>query len=55
MYKRGAHLQPYIITDLMKHGSLLEIYLRGDGRSLKLPQLINIGTQVATGMAYLEE
>ena len=44
----------YIITELMKHGSLLE-YLRGDGRSLKLPQLINIGTQVATGMAYLEE
>ena len=44
----------YIITELMKHGSLLE-YLRGDGRSLKLPQLINMGTQVASGMAYLEE
>ena len=44
----------YIITELMKHGSLLG-YLRGDGRSLKLPQLINIGTQVAAGMAYLEE
>ena len=37
----------------MKHGSLLD-YLRGDGRSLKLPQLIDMGAQVADGMAYLE-
>ena len=44
----------YIITEFMKHGSLLE-YLRGDGRSLKLPQLIDMGAQVAAGMAYLEE
>ena len=44
----------YIITELMKHGSLLE-YLRGDGRSLKLPQLIDMGAQVAAGMAYLED
>ena len=44
----------YIITELMKHGSLLE-YLRGDGHSLKLPQLIDMGAQVASGMAYLEE
>ena len=44
----------YIITELMKHGSLLE-YLRGDGHSLKLRQLIDMGTQVASGMAYLEE
>ena len=44
----------YIITEFMKHGSLLE-YLRGDGRSLKLPQLIDMGAQVASGMAYLEE
>ena len=44
----------YIITELMKHGSLLE-YLRGDRRSLKLPQLIDMGAQVAAGMAYLEE
>ena len=43
----------YIITELMKHGSLLE-YLKGDGRSLKLPQLINMGAQVASGMAYFE-
>ena len=44
----------YIITELMKRGNLLE-YLRGDGRSLKLPQLIDMGAQVASGMAYLEE
>ena len=44
----------YIITELMKHGSLLE-YLRGDGRSLKLPQLIDMGAQIASGMAYLEK
>ena len=44
----------YIITELMKHGSLLE-YLRGDGCSLKFPQLLRIGTQVASGMVYLEE
>ena len=44
----------YIITELMKHGSLLT-YLRGDGRSLKFPQLIDMGTQITSGMAYLEE
>ena len=44
----------YIVTELMKHGSLLE-YLRDEGRSLKLPQLIDMSAQVASGMAYLEE
>ena len=44
----------YIITDMMKRGSLLT-YLRGDGRSLKFPKLIDMGAQVASGMAYLEE
>ena len=44
----------YMITELMKHGNLLH-YLRHDGRSLKISQLINIGAQVAAGMAYLEE
>ena len=42
----------YFVTELMKE-SLLD-YLRGDGRALKLPQLIDIAAQVATGMAYLE-
>ena len=44
----------YIVTELMKHGSLVK-YLRGEGRSLKLPQLVDMAAQVATGMAYLEE
>ena len=43
----------YIITELMKHNSLLE-YLHGEGRSTKLPQLIDMAAQVASGMAYLE-
>ena len=44
----------YIVTELMKHGSLRD-YLRGDGHSLKLLQLLDMGTQVVTGMAYLEK
>ena len=44
----------YIVTELAKHGSLLE-YLRGDGLALKLSQQVDMMTQVATGMTYLEE
>ena len=43
----------YIVTELMKHGSLLD-YLRGDGRSMGLSELIDVSSQVASGMAYLE-
>lgn len=44
----------FIVTELMKNGSLLE-YLQGTkGRSLKLPTLIDIAAQIASGMAYLE-
>jgi len=43
----------YIVTELMCNGSLLE-YLQGKGKSLKLPQLIDIAAQIAQGMAYLE-
>ena len=42
----------YIITELMTKGDLLN-YLRGEGRHLKLPTLIDIGAQVANGMDYL--
>ena len=50
-----THEEPFfIVTELMKHGSLLR-YLRGEGRSLKLPQLVDMSAQVAAGMAYLEE
>ncbi|XP_067934392.1 tyrosine-protein kinase Src42A-like [Watersipora subatra] len=43
----------FIVTELMRNGSLLE-YLQGKGRTLKLPQLIDISAQIASGMAYLE-
>ena len=44
----------YIVTELMRNGSLLE-FLRGDkGHALTLPQLIDIAAQIASGMAYLE-
>ncbi|XP_059060940.1 tyrosine-protein kinase abl-1 isoform X1 [Achroia grisella] len=43
----------YIITELMKNGSLLD-YLQGKGRGLKLQQLIDMAAQIASGMAYLE-
>lgn len=43
----------YIITELMKNGSLLE-YLQGKGKLLKLQQLIDMAAQIASGMAYLE-
>jgi fyn-related kinase len=43
----------YIITEFMDLGSLQE-YLHGEGRSLRLPELIGMCTQIAEGMAYLE-
>ncbi|XP_044744517.1 tyrosine-protein kinase Src42A isoform X2 [Coccinella septempunctata] len=43
----------YIITELMRNGSLLE-YIQGKGKTLKLPQLIDMAAQIAAGMAYLE-
>lgn len=45
----------YIVTELMRHGSLLDYLVKGDGRYLKLPELIDMGAQVAAGMAYLEK
>ena len=44
----------YIVTELMKHGSLLDHLQKGEGRNLKLPELVDIGAQIASGMAYLE-
>ncbi len=43
----------FIITELMKNGSLLD-YLQGKGKDLKVPQLIDMAAQIASGMAYLE-
>ena len=42
-----------IVTELMSKGSLLDT-LQGEGRSLRLPQLIDMAAQIASGMAYLE-
>ncbi|KAK7145972.1 hypothetical protein R3I93_013636 [Phoxinus phoxinus] len=45
----------YIITELMEKGNLLS-FLRGEeGRDLKALTLIEMASQVADGMAYLEE
>ena len=56
LYAVCTKVEPiYIVMELMKHGSLLEYLRKGEGRSLKLPQLINMAEQVASGMAYLEE
>ncbi|XP_037084638.1 tyrosine-protein kinase Src42A-like [Pollicipes pollicipes] len=44
----------YIITELMKNGSLLEYLQSIRGKALKLNQLIDMAAQIAAGMAYLE-
>jgi hypothetical protein len=45
----------YIVTELMSNGSLLQ-YLRDDsGKTLKWPDLVDIATQVAEGMQYIEQ
>ncbi|NXI61362.1 FRK kinase, partial [Anseranas semipalmata] len=44
----------YIITELMRYGSLLE-YLQNDaGSHIFLPHQVDMAAQVASGMAYLE-
>lgn len=45
-----------IITEYMSNGSLLE-YLRNnpEGKRLKLPELMDMASQIAYGMAYLEQ
>ena len=45
----------YIVTELMKHGILLDYLTKGEGQHLKLLKLMKkIAAQVANGMAYLE-
>jgi len=44
----------YMVMELMKYGTLLE-YLRSENdHSLQLPQIVDMGAQVAAGMNYLE-
>ncbi|XP_069582269.1 tyrosine-protein kinase FRK [Ranitomeya imitator] len=44
----------YIITELMRHGSLLTYLQNDNGATIKVPQQVDMGAQVASGMAYLE-
>lgn len=45
----------FIITELMKHGSLLEYLQMDKGSTLGLSDQIEMAAQVASGMAYLEQ
>ena len=42
-----------VITELMQNDNLVN-FLRGDGRSLNLKQLIHVAVQVSDGMVYLK-
>ncbi|XP_037541647.1 tyrosine-protein kinase SRK2 [Nematolebias whitei] len=44
----------YIITELMKNGSLLEYLQKDRGTTLQITDQIEMAAQVAAGMAYLE-
>ena len=39
----------YIVSEFMKHGSLLEYLQSGDGRYLTLNQMVDIMAQIAAG------
>ncbi|MCJ8744690.1 hypothetical protein PDJAM_G00121380 [Pangasius djambal] len=44
----------YIVTEYMSQGSLLD-FLKGEkGKFLRLPQLVDMASQIAAGMAYVE-
>ncbi|XP_023690792.1 proto-oncogene tyrosine-protein kinase Src isoform X1 [Paramormyrops kingsleyae] len=44
----------YIVTEYMGQGSLLD-FLKGEmGKVLRLPQLVDMASQIASGMAYVE-
>uniref|UniRef100_A0A671V189 Tyrosine-protein kinase n=1 Tax=Sparus aurata TaxID=8175 RepID=A0A671V189_SPAAU len=44
----------YIVTEFMGKGSLLDFLKEGDGKFLKLPQLVDMAAQIADGMAFIE-
>lgn len=44
----------YIVTEFLKHGSLLAYLNSCDGKSLQQPQLIKMAAQIASGMLQLE-
>ncbi|XP_051784839.1 tyrosine-protein kinase yes [Erpetoichthys calabaricus] len=44
----------YIVTEYMAKGSLLDFLKEGEGKHLKLPQLVDMAAQIADGMAFIE-
>lgn len=44
----------FIVTEYMSQGSLLDYVKEKEGRFLKLPQLVDMSAQIASGMAYIE-
>ncbi|KAI0978795.1 hypothetical protein GJ496_000103 [Pomphorhynchus laevis] len=56
LYGVSTSAEPlYIVVEYMVNGNLLT-YLRSDmGRILKLPKLVDVAAQIASGMSYLEK
>uniref|UniRef100_V9KQD8 Tyrosine-protein kinase n=1 Tax=Callorhinchus milii TaxID=7868 RepID=V9KQD8_CALMI len=55
LYAVSTERNPYyIITELMKKGSLLDYLRSSEGKQLNSEQLLDIAIQVAEGMLYLE-
>ena len=50
----AVYVQSYIVMEPISQGKLNEV-LQSEGKTLKFPQLITMSTQIAAGMAYLEE
>ncbi|XP_072544132.1 tyrosine-protein kinase Yes-like isoform X2 [Salminus brasiliensis] len=44
----------YIVTEFMSKGSLLDFLKEGEGKLLKLPQLVDMAAQISDGMAFIE-
>ncbi|EHB04759.1 Proto-oncogene tyrosine-protein kinase Fyn [Heterocephalus glaber] len=44
----------YIVTKYLNKGSLLDFLKDGEGRALKLPNLVDMAAQVAAGIGYIE-
>ena len=51
----SSQVPVYAVLEFMEHGSLCQYLRDGEGRSVRLTQLVNMASQVAAGMAYLEE
>ena len=50
LYAVCTHEEPiYIVTELMKYGSLLEHMRHGSGQNLTMPQMIDMVAQIACG------